>query len=107
MPSLSVDGPLSTASSSPSSAIDELPRKSNEKPFGVYAITNGTSPDSTATEHRKSPLKQLKSNNPISLPNGLPNGDSRNGLDHSQSKAGSFDLVGNASARNLGKDGHG
>jgi 1-phosphatidylinositol-4-phosphate 5-kinase len=107
MPSLSVDGPLSTGSVSPTSSVDGLPRKSNEKTFGVYAITNGTSPDSATSEHRKSPLKQVKSNSLHSLANGLSSSGSRNGLDHSQAKPGTVHPVGNASARQVENGGHG
>ena len=101
MPSLSIDGPLSTGSGSPTSSTDGLPRKSNEKTFGLYAITNGTSADSTSSDHRKSPLKQLN-NNLHSLPNGLPSGSSRNGVDHAQARIGSSRLIGNASPKHLG-----
>jgi hypothetical protein len=106
MPSLSVDGPLSTGSASPTSSIDGPPRKSNEKTFGVYAITNGTSADSAISEHRKSPLKQLKNNSLHSLPNGLSSGGSRNGLDHTQAKPGTTHSIGNASAKHVGNGGH-
>jgi 1-phosphatidylinositol-4-phosphate 5-kinase len=98
MPSLSVDSSLSTGTVSPTSSIDALPRKSNDKTFGVYAITNGTSADSATSEHRKSPLKQVKNNGLHSLPNGLPSGGLRNGLEHSQAKSATTDSVGNGSA---------
>jgi len=107
MPSLTVDGPLPAGSTSPTPSIDGRPRKSNEKTFGVYAIANGTSADPAASDHRKSPLKQLKNNSLHSLPNGLPNGGSRNGLDHSQVNTGSTHSIGNASMRLMGNGGHG
>lgn len=107
MPSLTVDGPLPTRSTSPTSSIDGRPRKSNEKTFGVYAIASGTSADPATSEHRKSPLKQLKNNSLHSLANGLPNGGSRNGLDYSQAKTGSTHSIGNASTRLMGNGEHG
>jgi 1-phosphatidylinositol-4-phosphate 5-kinase len=107
MPSLSVDGPLSTGSISPTSSIDGLQRKSNDKTFGVYAITNGTSADSATSEHRKSPLKQVKNNNLHSLANGLSSSGSGNGLDHSQAKLGLTHTTVNASARHVENGGHG
>jgi 1-phosphatidylinositol-4-phosphate 5-kinase len=107
MPSLTVDGPLPTGSTSPASSIDGRPRKSNEKTFGVYAIANGTSADPATSEHRKSPLKPLKDSSLHSLTNGLPNSGSRNGLDYSQGKTGSTPSIGNASTKLIGNGAHG
>ena len=107
MPSLSVDGPLSPGSVSPTSSIDGRPRKSNEKTFGVYAIANGTPADSATSEHRKSPLKQLENNSLHALPNGMPSSGSRNGLDHSQAKPGSTHSISNATAKHAANGGHG
>src|SRR6266516_1533890 len=107
MPSLSVDSPLSTSTVSPASSIDALPRKSNDKTFGVYAITKGTAPDSATSEHRKSPLKPVKNNSLHSLTNGLPGGDLRNGLDHSQVKSATTNSAGNGLAGYVENRGHG
>jgi 1-phosphatidylinositol-4-phosphate 5-kinase len=106
MPSLSVEDALPIDSVSPTSSIDGLSRKSNEKTFGVYAITNGMSPDSATSEHRKGPLKQVKNNGLYSLPNGLPSSGLRNGLDHSQAKSATSNSLGITSAGHVEIGGH-